>query len=78
MYDAVVAILSGAGVPLQVVDRAAGRIVAGDPVNPLLVIAVWATDPVQAHIRAVGSPAAIDQLELDLAARTAMGLAAPR
>lgn len=74
VFDGVVAILSGAGVPLQVVDRAAGRIIAGDPVNPLLVVAVWATDPVQAHVRAVGSPAAVDQLQRDLTARTAGGL----
>jgi hypothetical protein len=71
VFDAVVAVLGSAGVPLQLVDRAAGRVVAGDPVRPLLVVAVWATDPVRAHVRAVGAPHDVDRLEADVEQRLA-------
>ena len=69
VFDAVVGVLGAAGVPLQLVDRAAGRVVAGDPVRPLLVVAVWATDPVRTQVRAVGAPWDVDRLEADVAAR---------
>jgi hypothetical protein len=69
VFDAVVAVLGGAGVPLQLVDRAAGRVVAGDPVRPLLVVALWATDPVRSHVRAVGASWDVDRLEADVEAR---------
>lgn len=71
VFDAVVAVLGGAGVPLQLVDRAAGRVVAGDPLRPLLVVAVWATDPVRSHVRAVGASWDVDRLEADVEARLA-------
>ena len=67
VFDAVVGVLSGAGVPLQLVDRAAGRLVAGDPVRPLLVVAVWALDLVRTQVRAVGAPHDVDRLEADVA-----------
>jgi hypothetical protein len=67
VFDAVVGVLSQAGVPLQLVDRAAGRIVAGDPVRPLLVVAVWAHDPVRSQVRAVGAPHDVDRLDHDVA-----------
>jgi hypothetical protein len=67
VFDAVVGVLGRAGVPLQLVDRAAGRVVAGDPENPLLVVAVWAHDPVRAQVRAVGAPHDVDRLESDVA-----------
>jgi len=69
VFDAVVSVLGGAGVPLQLVDRAAGRVVAGDPVRPLLVVALWATDPVRSHVRAVGASWDVDRLEADVEAR---------
>jgi hypothetical protein len=68
VFDAVVAVLGAAGVPLQLVDRAAGRVIAGDAVRPILVIAVWANDPVRAQVRAVGAPHDVDRLEADVAA----------
>jgi hypothetical protein len=71
VFDAVVAVLGGAGVPLQLVDRAAGRVVAGDPLQPLLVVAVWASDPVRSHVRAVGATWDVDRLEADVEARLA-------
>ena len=71
VLDAVVAVLTAAGVPLQLVDRAAGRVVAGDPVQPLLVVAVWAQDLVRSQVRAVGAPHDVDRLESDLAGRLA-------
>ncbi|HUR15339.1 MAG TPA: hypothetical protein VM097_12715 [Mycobacteriales bacterium] len=71
VFDTVVAVLGGAGVPLQLVDRAAGRVVAGDPLHPLLVVAVWASDPVRAHVRAVGAAWDVDRLEADVEARLA-------
>ena len=69
VIDTVIAALGSAGVPLQLVDRAAGRVVAGDPVNPLLVVAVWATDAVRAHVRAVGATHDVDRLEADVEQR---------
>jgi hypothetical protein len=69
VFDAVVAVLGSAGVPLQLVDRAAGRVVAGDPLQPLLVVAVWATDPVRAQVRAVGASHDVDRLEADVEQR---------
>jgi hypothetical protein len=82
VFDAVVGVLGRAGVPLQLVDRAAGRVVVGDPVQPLLVVAVWASDPVRSHVRAVGAPHDVDRLEADvagwLAAHTPNEVAGPR
>ena len=69
VFDAVVGVLGSAGLPLQLVDRAAGRVVAGDPVRPVLVVAVWASDPVRTQVRAVGQPWDVDRLEADVAAR---------
>jgi hypothetical protein len=69
VFDSVVAALGGAGLALQLVDRAAGRIVAGDAARPTLVVAVWAGDPVRTQIRAVGEAEEVDWLEADLAAR---------
>jgi hypothetical protein len=70
-FDAVVAELSQAGLVLQLVDRAGGRVVAGDATVPWLTVAVWASDPVQAHLRAVGAPANVEQLQRQLANRVA-------
>lgn len=71
-FDAVVAELASAGLVLQLVDRAAGRVVAGDATVPWLTVAVWATDPVQAHVRAVGPPGNVETLRLRLADRVAV------
>lgn len=71
VFDAVVAVLGSAGVRLQLVDRAAGRVVAGDALKPLLVVAVWADDPVRSRMRAVGESWDVDRLEADLEARLA-------
>jgi hypothetical protein len=71
-FDAVVAELSSAGLVLQLVDRAAGRVVAGDATVPWLSVAVWATDPVQAFVRAVGPPANVSHLRERLANRLAV------
>ena len=69
VFDAVVAALGGAGLALQLVDRAAGRVVAGDAAHPTLVVAVWASDAVRTQVRAVGDADEIDWLETDVAAR---------
>ncbi len=69
VFDTVVGALGGAGLALQLVDRAAGRVVAGDAAHPTLVIAVWASDQVRTQIRAVGDADEIDWLEGDVAAR---------
>ena len=71
-FDAVVAELSAAGLVLQLVDRASGRVVAGDATVPWLSVAVWATDPVQAFVRAVGPPANVARLREQLANRLAV------
>lgn len=81
VFDAVVGVLGRAGVQLQLVDRAAGRVVAGDALQPLLVVAVWGSDPVRSQVRAVGAPHDVDRLEADvagwLAERTPNELARP-
>jgi hypothetical protein len=77
VFDAVVAALGGGGVPLQLVDRAAGRVVAGNPVRPLLVVAIWANDPVRARVRAVGAQWDVNRLETDVAALLEKSVAAP-
>ena len=71
-FDAVVAELAGAGLVLQLVDRAGGRLVAGDAAVPWLTVAVWATDPVQAHVRAVGPLPNVTHLREQLANRLAV------
>jgi hypothetical protein len=71
-FDAVVAELSSAGLVLQLVDRASGRVVAGDATVPWLSVAVWSTDPVQAFVRAVGPPANVAHLRERLANRLAV------
>jgi hypothetical protein len=65
-FDAVVGELASAGLVLQLVDRATGRVVAGDAVQPWLTVALWATDPVQCHLRAVGPPANVARLRQQL------------
>ncbi|MFN2537733.1 MAG: hypothetical protein ABR549_06220 [Mycobacteriales bacterium] len=70
-FDAVVAELAGAGLVLQLVDRAGGRVVAGDAAVPWLTVAVWATDPVQAHVRAVGPLPNVTHLREQLGNRLA-------
>jgi hypothetical protein len=77
VFDAVVTVLGRAGVPMQLVDRAAGRVAAGDAVRPLLVVAVWASDPVRTRVRAVGAPWDVDRLEADVAACVENQVAAP-
>lgn len=76
VFDAVVGVLGSAGVALQLVDRAAGRVVAGDAAAPVLVVAVWSSDAVQTRLRAVGAPWDVDRLEADVTARL-NGLDAP-
>jgi hypothetical protein len=71
-FDAVVAELASAGLVLQLVDRAAGRVVAGDVVHPWLTVALWATDPVQCHVRAVGAPGNVERLREQLGNRLAV------
>lgn len=78
VFDAAVGVLGAAGVPLQLVDRASGRVVAGDALAPLLVVAIWADDPVRTRLRAVGAPADVDLLEADVARRLGISLEAPR
>jgi len=70
-FDAVVGELASAGLVLQLVDRAAGRVVAGDAAVPWLTVAVWATDPVQAHVRATGPAGNVERLRAQLQERVA-------
>jgi len=55
VFDALVATLGESGLALQLVDRAAGRLVVGDPVRPTLVVAVWGFDELRTQVRAVGA-----------------------
>jgi hypothetical protein len=47
-------------------------VVAGDATVAWLSVAVWATDPVQAFVRAVGPPANVSHLRERLANRLAV------
>jgi hypothetical protein len=71
-FDALVVELGSAGVPLQLVDRAAGRVIAGDPVVPWLTVALWSDDPLRTRVRAVGPPWNVEHLEQQLANRLAV------
>ena len=75
VFDAVAGVLAGAGLPLQLVDRAAGRVVAGPALAPVLVVALWAADPVRTHVRAVGEPSDVRLLQQHVQAR--LGSTAP-
>jgi hypothetical protein len=56
VFDTLVALLASSGSALQLVDRAAGRLVVGDPLRPALVVAIWALDGLRTQVRAVGAP----------------------
>ena len=71
-FDALVVELGSAGVPLQLVDRAAGRVIAGDPVVPWLTVALWSDAPLRTRVRAVGPPWNVEHLEQQLANRLAV------
>lgn len=71
VFDTTVRLLGGAGLALQLVDRAAGRVLAGPAQAPVLGVAVWQSGPVTTSLRVVGVQADTERFLRDLRAELA-------
>lgn len=76
-FDSAIGLLGRSGLALQVVDRAAGRVLVGPAGAPVLGIAFWQSGPVSTSVRVVGAQpdveAFLGDLRAALAPRNALG-----
>ena len=69
MFDTAVQLLGSAGLVLQLVDRAGGRILVGPVHLPVLGLGLWAGGPVTTRLRVVGSQHDVEGFLADLRAQ---------